>query len=287
MKAQQLRSAHQLVEAREQLKACAAGACPLVVQSDCASWLTDVERSLPTVVFIAKSAANADVLDVTVSADGKPIVSKLDGLSVPINPGLHTFHFEGPGGTVADRQVLVREGEKNQAIEATLSMGPPPPPRPQPPPPEAKARGSEPERHPAADAQVPGSDHAGSASGSATDSATADASGDSRAPIPWKTIGWGLGAAGVVGLGVGLVAGIVATSDKNAAHCVKDLCDAGTISGIKSAAIVSDVGWIAGGVLLVGGVSLVLLSPSARPPAVTVTPAVGASSAGAVVAGRW
>ena len=79
-KAQSLRDAHKLVEAREQLRACAAARCPAVVQNDCATWLVEVERALPTVVLAAKNTAGADLVDCSsgqVSKEEKPVYGRL------------------------------------------------------------------------------------------------------------------------------------------------------------------------------------------------------------------
>jgi hypothetical protein len=49
-----------LIEAREQLRACAAAQCPAVVQTDCAGWLAEVEKALRSVVVAAKDGAGVD-----------------------------------------------------------------------------------------------------------------------------------------------------------------------------------------------------------------------------------
>jgi hypothetical protein len=104
-------------------------------------------------------------------------------------------------------------------------------------------------------------------------------------------VGWVAGAAGVVGLGVGAVFGIVAIGNKNSAHCdANNACDPGSTDAIKSAAFVSDVGWVGGGVLLAAGAALVLLSPSEkheRVAKVEVTPTAASNGAGLAVRGTW
>ena len=97
-KGQTLRDQHKLVEARQQLRVCAAGGCPSVVQTDCAAWLADVEKAIPTVVLAAKNGAGADLFDVKVSVDGQPLASRLDGQALPLDPGPHAFRFEGADG---------------------------------------------------------------------------------------------------------------------------------------------------------------------------------------------
>ena len=250
---QRLRGAHQLVEAREQMRACAAARCPAVVQTDCARWLDEIESALPTVVVAAKSGTGVDLFDVKVTVDGKLLASKLDGQGVAMDPGPHTFHFEGADGTRVDQQVMVREGEKDQAISVVL--GP-------------------------AQAPVPGP---------ASLPATVPQTGPATSS-PLKTVGWVLGGVGVAGLAVGTVFGLVAMSDKNAAHCVDNLCDPGKASGIKSAALVSDIGWIGGGVLLATGAALVLFAPGAGhegTATLKMSPVAMSGGGGALVGGSW
>jgi hypothetical protein len=251
-KGQRLRDVHKLVEAREQFRVCAAAQCPAVVQSDCANWLADVEKALPSVVLVAKNGSGVDLVDVKVSVDGQPLVSKLDGQAVSMNAGPHMFHFEGADGTSVDQRMLVKEGEGNQAVAVVLGAAP------------------------AAQPPSPGA------------ASTSDFGGSSS---PWKTVGWVLGGAGGVGLGVGAVFGVIAMGDKNAAHCnANNVCDPGTVSGIKSGALISDLGWIAGGVLLASGAALVLFAPSGRrePTAsVRVAPVVTASGGQIVAGGTW
>lgn len=78
-KGQRLRDAHKLLDARVQLRICAAAECPAVVQSDCAHWLAEVEHALPSIVITARNGAGADLVEVTVSVDGQPLMSRLDG----------------------------------------------------------------------------------------------------------------------------------------------------------------------------------------------------------------
>jgi hypothetical protein len=251
-KGQRLRGSHQLIEAREQMRTCAAAQCPAVVQTDCARWLDEVEAALPTVVLTAKNGSGVDLFDVKVSVDGKPFASKLDGQGAAMNAGPHTFHFEGADGTSVDEQVLIKEGEKNQIVSVVLGALPPPVSGPA-----------------GLPATVPQSEPATSSA--------------------WKTAGWVLGGVGVAALGVGTVFGIVAMSDKNAAHCVNGLCDPGKASGIKSAALISDVGWISGGALLLTGAALVLFTPRghAEAASVRVAPLAIAGGGGALLEGAW
>lgn len=117
---QSLRDAHRLVEARERFRVCAQAQCPSSMKGDCATWLDEVEKSLPTVVVSARSETGTDLTDIVVLADGRPFISMLDGKSMPIDPGLHTFRFVRTGGASIERQVVAVEGEKDMRISIAL-----------------------------------------------------------------------------------------------------------------------------------------------------------------------
>jgi hypothetical protein len=113
------RDAHKLLKAREQLRVCASATCPGFITKDCSDWLKDLEPRVPSVVFTAKNAAGADVTDVKVTMDGAPLADKLDGIAVEVDPGPHTFGFEGGDGRV-EQKVLVAEGTKAQHVAITF-----------------------------------------------------------------------------------------------------------------------------------------------------------------------
>ncbi|HEV3189833.1 MAG TPA: hypothetical protein VGY54_05010 [Polyangiaceae bacterium] len=270
---QRFKDNHKLVEARQQLRVCAAAACPAVVQSDCATWLAEVDAALPSVVVTAKNGAGADLIDVKVSMDGQLLVASLDGHAVAMNAGPHTFHFTAADGSTLDRQVVVHEGEKNQAVAVVLGAAPTPPARP-----PAPVTGPTAETPAAGTAPKPPS----------LTVETAPDSGGSSSTL--RTIGWMLGAGGVVGLGIATIFGVIAVGNKNAANCVDNVCDPRTTSGIKSSALVSDIGWVAGGALLASGAGLLLFAPRVNHVSgaeVRVTPVVMASGVGIVTGRSW
>jgi hypothetical protein len=232
-----------------------------------------VIAAIPTIVFSVKDASGNDATEVTVSMDEQPLLTSLDGTAVPIDPGLHTFRFEMAGQAPVEKKLVLQEGEigRRQQIEfgsvapiepgtiAPLASTTAPPVKNEP---VAIS-------HPAAPA-------------------AAFASGSGGSSGPWKTVGWVLGGACVVGLGLGTAFGISALQDKNA-NRTGNACKTGT-TGIRSRALVSDVGWIAGGVLLVSGAGLLLFAPrgSHEPIAgVRLSPVVTASGGEIVAGGIW
>jgi hypothetical protein len=264
-KGQRLRRTHKLVEAREQLRVCAAAACPTVVQSDCAGWLATVEKALPSVVVTAKDDAGASLVDVNVTVDGQPFAARLDGQALSIDPGSHTFHFEAPGGSTLDQLVVVPEGEQNERVAVVLPKRSSPSP-----PPAANDTGAAEPPHP------PPSDRGGAHGGA-----------------PWKTVGWVLGGAGVVGLGVGTAFGILAISDHNAAKCnASHVCLTGPLSNARGAALASDIGLAAGGVLFATGLGLVIFAPheggeERAATAAVIVPVIVPGGGGLAAAATW
>jgi len=116
---QTLRKNGSLRRARESLLLCASDRCPSVLQPDCMRWLTEVEAALPTVSFAAKGPDGKDVMNVRVSMDGEVVTDALDGKSVPVDPGQHTFKFERAGESPLEQQVVLREGEKARVVSVS------------------------------------------------------------------------------------------------------------------------------------------------------------------------
>jgi hypothetical protein len=134
--AQTQRSAHHLRAARQRLLACAQTSCPSVVRNDCATWLSEVDQLMPSVVVQARDTLGMERFDVRVIVDGELVANRLDGLSVMVDPGAHLFQFEAEGSPPVQQQILIREGEKGRALPITIAA-PPLPPAP-----------TKPDRHP-------------------------------------------------------------------------------------------------------------------------------------------
>jgi hypothetical protein len=110
-----------LKEALASFQECASDSeCPLPIRNECTSLYTKVESRLPTLVFSVVDDRGNDVTDVRVSSNGSAIASGLDGRPVPVNPGLHEFRFELPGGQELTKSVVVRQGEKDRIVNLTL-----------------------------------------------------------------------------------------------------------------------------------------------------------------------
>ena len=120
-KAQQLKNAGKLTDAREQLTVCSRTECPKLIQQDCTQWMSEVLAAMPSVVPGAKDRKGRDIVDVRVSIDGKPVTQSLDGKAIVVDPGVHTFHFETHGAPAIDEQVVVKPGEKNRLVTVSFA----------------------------------------------------------------------------------------------------------------------------------------------------------------------
>ena len=119
---QTLRKSGKLLASRDQMIACSRDACPAIVRSHCARWLTEVDAGIPSVVIRAEDATGADVLDAQLSIDGQP--AKLDGQPVRLDPGQHTVAVESDRNGRKEERVLLAEGEKSRLV--TLRFPPVP-----------------------------------------------------------------------------------------------------------------------------------------------------------------
>jgi hypothetical protein len=262
---QDLRQAGKLREARAALAVCMSPRCPRPVREDCAQRLADIEAALPTLVFVAKDGDGNDLRDVRVSMDGQDLATS-DGNAVAVDPGDRAFTFTKDGFPPATSDVVVHEGDKNRRIQVVLGA-------PKPAPSETPTASSEPHVDATAGKEKTGL--------------------FSLAPATQRSIGLGVGIAGVVGLGVGAVYGILSKITYD--HAFQTDCH-GQAGANCSSAIVADkatyeqqadgatIAFAIGGVLTAAGVVLYLATPTGT---VAVSPTVSAGGAGVGFTGRF
>jgi hypothetical protein len=118
--AQRLRRDGKLRAAREQLVSCARASCPQVLVRECAGWLTEVEATIPSVVFEATDETGRDLVDVRVEVDGQLLLSRLGGSAVEVDPGEHQVRWTHPERKPVEQAVVVREGDRGRRISARL-----------------------------------------------------------------------------------------------------------------------------------------------------------------------
>ncbi|MGK4001576.1 hypothetical protein WMF31_03050 [Sorangium sp. So ce1036] len=118
---QRLRDEGRLREARARFIACGDAACPALVRSDCAGWLSELEARMPTLILSAQDERGHDVADARVTLDGAPLAARLDGRAVEVDPGEHVLRFERAGSAAVALRLVVREGEKLRRVSARLT----------------------------------------------------------------------------------------------------------------------------------------------------------------------
>jgi hypothetical protein len=124
--AQESRAAGQLQETQKRLSVCARPECPGFVQKDCARWLEEVERELPSVVIKAEGLDAEAARLVNLTLDGNPLPNAFGGGSISLDPGRHELVAESPGGSRVSRIVVAQQGVQNRAVTRDVAPEPAP-----------------------------------------------------------------------------------------------------------------------------------------------------------------
>lgn len=243
------RNEGRLRDARSELLTCAVESCPADVRNECARRISEVNASVPTIVFEAKDQSGGDLSNVKVSMDGQLLVEHLQGTALSIDPGVHTFRFEAEGIASVEKKYVIAQGQKDRreivvlGAEAMSSGAPSPGPL------ELTA------------APAPG----------ATASTLAD---EPKARPTQRILGWTAIGAGAVGVTLGVVFAAKrwsTLSDRDAICAGDSACPAGSQARVdaltedaRAAGTASAVGFVAGGLLAAGGVVLLFTAPEAR-----------------------
>ncbi len=123
---QELQRHGRLRVARARFLGCLKAECPSEVKAVCDQLLTVLEASTPTVIFGARDATGSDLADVRVELDGAPVLERLDGKAMAVDPGPHVVRFERRGAAAIQEDVLIHEGEKNRLLSARFGPAFPP-----------------------------------------------------------------------------------------------------------------------------------------------------------------
>ncbi len=249
-KAIALKSQHRFRAARAELLVCAATTCPADIRNECMRRVVEINASMPTVVFEAKDAAGNDLGAVNVTMDGQPLADRLEGTALSIDPGAHTFVFETAGQPVVQKQFVILEGAKDR--RERISFG------------SASAVSA-----PSAPTEAPPGQTALVQSGGAPAATDTGSGGDTQ-----RLIGWVLTGAGAVGLGLGVVFEVQRSGKIGDAEAVCPSginCAPGSQNQInalnddaKSASALATVSFVAGGLLVAGGLVTVFMAPKAE-----------------------
>ena len=253
--AQDARASGHFERARNALKECMAVTCPKRIRDDCTERWEELQKAQPTVILSAKDASGADLDSVSVTLDGHPLASKLDGVGIRVDAGAHEFVFTSVGSAPVTMRVVVKEGEHARPIAAVIL----PAVAPSTDIPVTRGGLSLPPAPEASATPIPGPVAPASESHGNT----------------LQTVGLVGAGVGVVALGIGTVFGVLAIGSKNTenSHCGKaigapsdNLCDAqgyAASSSLSSRATLSTAFIIGGAVVGAGGVALYFAAPKA------------------------
>lgn len=225
--ARALLARRKLVDARGQLRVCAASSCEDAVRVLCDERLAEVSARLPTLVFDVKDHQGRDRTDVELVVDGVPYPDGARGAEITLDPGPHVFVFSASDEAPFEQRFVLMERDKGRREHVVLG-------RPAAPPSLA-------------------------VQGVPAQPVTAGA-----AP-PWRTAGWITVAAGAVALGIGTAYGITAIEKNNDAHCnPSNVCDdPRSRHEARLAANISTASILVGGALAGGGVAILAFGPRA------------------------
>jgi hypothetical protein len=123
----ELRAKHELRAARAQLQTCAAESCPAGLRTACAQEASEVSSAIPTLILDAVDAAGNDVSHVQVTMDGAPLLDRIDGTAVAVEPGAHRFEFRVAGRPPEEKTLVMTEGVKDRRVRIEVAPPPPPP----------------------------------------------------------------------------------------------------------------------------------------------------------------
>jgi hypothetical protein len=213
--------------------------------------------------------AESDVAGLEVKRDGVAVGHAEFGLPIPVDPGTHVVEAHAPKKKPWSSQVDVAAKQTDARVTVSLA--------------DDAAALAVSSRAPAVSPNA-----ATLSTGAEAPPATQTQGSSAQKTIAWVALG-----VGVVGVGVGTVFGLQAKSKNDEAlqpnNCPTSMrCTQNGLNltdDAKSAATISTIGFVAGGVALAAGAVLWITAPSKS--GVYVAPSVGSSFQGATLAGRF
>lgn len=116
-------------QARESAKHCSQLECSVAaITHECIKLYEQLGSEIPTLVFSAKTWDGTALVDVKVEMNGEPLLDRLDGTPVSLDPGTYEFRFETAGYDPKVSTYVARVGDTNRLIEVVFGEAPPAPP---------------------------------------------------------------------------------------------------------------------------------------------------------------
>ncbi|HTU58625.1 MAG TPA: hypothetical protein VMF89_09325 [Polyangiales bacterium] len=105
--------------ALELYQSCAQESCANPVRRSCEARALRLELDAPSIVPLANTADGQPLVDADVTMDGKLLTSRLDGLAIAVEPGLHDFVFSKHGEVFGQVRLVIAQGQRNREIWMT------------------------------------------------------------------------------------------------------------------------------------------------------------------------
>ena len=118
------RAEGQYRKARALLLECVNAQCGGDVRRRCAATLQKLDAVTPSIVVRAEDPSGDDLTDVAVSLGDERLVSSLDGMAIPVDPGEHRFVFTRQGQTPVVQTLTIEQGQKFRAIDVVIGSAP-------------------------------------------------------------------------------------------------------------------------------------------------------------------
>ena len=117
---QLLRQQGKLRDARDHAALCARDVCPQIARGDCARWVDELTREIPTVVVVARDPEGKDIPLQRLLVDGLVRPEVASGRAFELDPGAHTFRVEPTDGAAVQATFTVYQGERDRLLRMTL-----------------------------------------------------------------------------------------------------------------------------------------------------------------------
>jgi len=121
--ARQLEQSAKLRQARDMLLTCAKATCGALLKQQCTNLYLQLDQDIPSVVPLVTDDSGAPRVNVQVTMDGEVLTSRLDGRSLPVDPGLHEFSFSSDTGIFATQSIMIVQGQRNRPLSVALHGG--------------------------------------------------------------------------------------------------------------------------------------------------------------------
>jgi hypothetical protein len=232
--AQRLRRVSRLQAAEREAVTCAGLSCPTWMQKECAGWVEEIRRALPSIIVRVLGPDGCDVDAARYSLDGE-VPATVDGKPLALDPGQHTIRVTASGLPQNEQRVVVVEGETSRLVLFSYAPG-----------------------------RVCGP----------TPSVTTSPTTGSRAPPPpdrpVPSAALIVGGAGVIALGVGGALEIVSLGRKSAFERCSPDCDSGDVSSWRTTWRTADV-LVGVGIVSIAVAAYLYLTRPSSPAAPTVS----------------